>query len=40
VSSIADKFKKFMPQGGNPVVVGGDSACRLISCQYAPLASV
>jgi twitching motility protein PilJ len=29
VSSIADKFKKFMPQGGNPVVVGGDSAATL-----------
>jgi len=29
VSSIADKFKKFMPQGGNPVAVGGDSAATL-----------
>jgi len=29
VSSIADKFKKFMPQGGNPVAVGGDSVATL-----------
>ena len=29
MSSIADKFKKFMPQGGNPVAVGGDSAATL-----------
>ena len=29
MSSIADKFKKFMPQGGSPVAVGGDSAATL-----------
>lgn len=29
MSSIADKFKKFLPQGGNSVAVGGDSAATL-----------
>jgi len=29
VSSIADKFKKFLPQGGNSVSVGSDSAATL-----------